>query len=147
MLLKTSLLFELPVYRLSEKRYFSEYNKHKINSDIGINSFGGMWEYNEIIGFLKFYISGHTQIRVEYCETSQKRKRKTRKKIFICRTGSFCTREISHNVTNEKIIEVLKDCIQHCKNNLKQRYIKTDFFDDTYKYMDWKKLIEKNENE
>ncbi|WP_456479959.1 hypothetical protein [Nautilia sp.] len=154
MLLKTSLLFELPVYRISKQKYYDEYKKYNqkikdeidYNEDLPINIFGGVWEYNEIIGFLKFYMSGGRQIRVEYHETAQKRKRKTRKKLFIYKTDRFCTRDIYFNATNEQIIEIIKNCIKNCKDKLKNRYVKTDFFDDIYQYINWQKLIENLEN-
>ncbi len=89
MLLPTKLLFELSVYRVDEASYFRDFDKYKAknnhipeHSPIHIESFGGQWEYNEIIGFLKFYVSGNTQIRVEYTETNTIKKSKNPEKCF-----------------------------------------------------------------
>ena len=151
MLLNTSLLFELPIYRIDKETYYNEFNafteKNKmeympIGSPFYLDLFGGQWEYNEIIAYMKFYVSGKTQIRVEYHETNKKKKYKTRKKVFIKHNQSFCTRNISHTLSNEQIIELLEECIQHCRTRLpSKRYLKTDFFDVTFKYTNWREII------
>ena len=149
--LKTTILFELAVYRINEESYYKDFqiyldeNATKYlprENSVHIENFGGQWEYNEIVGYLKFYISGKTQIRVEYSETKSKRKIQARKKTFITRKGSFCTSSISSKLTNEQIIELFEECIVHCQNRLpSKRYIKRDFFDAIYKYTDWKTII------
>lgn len=151
MLLNTALLFELPVYRIDRETYYREFQEYVEDykteylpkeNPIHLENFRGQWEYNEIIGYLKFYISGKTQIRVEYHETKTQIKVKTRKKVFIKRKGSFCTRSISSTLANKQIVKLLEECIEHCKKNLpSNRYIKTDFFDATYKHTDWKNII------
>ena len=146
MLLNTKLLFELPVYRLDKNTYYEKYNEYVDNNSTpnynpSINTFGGEWEYNEIIGYLKFYISGGTQIRVEYSETDAKRKVKTRKKIFVLNSDSFCVRQISKKMDNIDFVKIIKECIEHCKNILPNRYIDTAFVDNTINHTDWKSVI------
>ncbi|KLD97630.1 hypothetical protein [Aliarcobacter butzleri] len=142
MLLPTKVLFELNVYRKSEKSYLKEYQGSSyFQNGFSIQYFGGEWEYNEIIGFLKFYISGNTQIRVEYKETNKKSKFKTRNKQFILNTDSFCTRQTSGNLTSQEIGNLIKDCIDDCGKRLKNRYIDTKFIDTTINSTDWKSII------
>lgn len=149
MLLPTKILFELPVYRLSENDYyqkFSAYKSKKENSCFDdsylINHFGGAWEYNEIIGFLKFYLSGNTQIRCVYTETNASRKVKTRTKTFVETSHSYCTKEIDRKRSNQDIIKVLDDCISHCSDRLpKGRFINRSIFDSTYKHTDWQTVM------
>ena len=149
MLLNTRLLFELAVYRLDKESYsngFLEYknkNSTEYTSDSGLmNCYGGQWEYNEIIGFLKFYVSDNTQIRCEYHETNKKIKRKSRTKIFIKNTDSFCVRSISKKMTNEELINIIEDCIKHCKDNISaERFIDTQIFDSTFKHTNWVQVI------
>jgi len=151
MLLNTNLLFELPVYRLNESSYYQQFKKYKdkhstqyTSDSMLIDHFGGQWEYNEIIGFLKFYISGNTQIRVEYHETDKKIKRRSRNrsKFFIKKTDSLCVRSISKTMTNEEWIITIEDCINHCKANLSSaRYVDTKIFFSTFKYTNWVKVI------
>ena len=86
-------LFEIHVYRLTENDYYDATQKYidKTNSnlqypmdvDFLLKQYGGSWQYNEIIGFLKFYQYGANQIRCEYWETDSSRKVKTRKKQFV----------------------------------------------------------------
>ena len=154
MLLITNLLFELQVYRIDESTYYKKFSEFRDSRSNEVTSpdhpchlanFGGQWEYNEIIGFLKFYVSGKTQIRCEYVETNAKKKVKTRKKMFIRKSDSFSVRNIDRSMTNENIIEIIDSSIEHCKKNLaKNRFIKTDVFFSTYKYTDWHKAIYSN---
>ena len=151
MLLLTKLLFDLQVYRIDENTYYKHFSEYKdLNSNevaasdhpCHIANFDGSWEYNEIIGFLKFYVSGNTQIRCEYVETDAQRKVKTRKKVFIKKSDSFSVRSIDCTMTNEQIVETIESSIDHCKNNLaKNRFVKTDVFFSTYKHTDWHKVI------
>jgi len=145
------LLFELHVYRIDESTYYKQFAKYKdsnsneyfrSDSPYHIANFGGQWEYNEIIGFLKFYVSGNTQIRSEYFETNSKRKRKTRRKVFVKKSDSFSVRSIDRSMTNDDLIKAIDSSIQHCKNNLpKNRFINTELFLGAYKNTDWCKVI------
>jgi len=143
MLLNTKLLFELPVYRKNETSYLQDFKtyKKKIAHSVTIDNFGGLWEYNEIIGYLKFYISGKTQIRVEYKETDTKRKKQTKKKTFILNSDSFCNRSIYKSMDNLSLIKLIRECIEHCKIRLPNRYVNTTFIDNTIDYTDWKSVI------
>ena len=146
MLLNTKSLFELPVYRKDQTSYLQDFEKFASKRTTPyykptIDNFGGQWEYNEIIGYLKFYISGGTQIRVEYKETDAKHKVKTRKKTFILNSDSFCVRQISKDMNNPSLIEMIRECIEHCKGRLTNRYIDTTFIDNTIDHTDWKSVI------
>src|SRR5690606_17482106 len=91
-----------PVYRLQEKKYYSDMNAdfEKLVSETWDEKFcqqnpslvqnwqrhhrstyGGDWEFNEIVGYIKLYFMG-TQVRGEYWSTIPKRKIKTRRKQF-----------------------------------------------------------------
>ncbi|CAC9619724.1 hypothetical protein [uncultured Gammaproteobacteria bacterium] len=151
MMLNTKLLFELHVYRIDESTYYEQFSEYKdsnsseyfsSDSPYHIENFGGQWEYNEIIGFLKFYVSGNTQIRNEYFETDSKRKVKTRKKVFVKKNDSFSVSSINRSMTNDDLIKTINSSIQHCENNLpKNRFINTEIFFSTYKNTDWYKVI------
>ncbi len=99
---------DVPVYRLSRDRYYKEMDQyieksmyrdpqnpdttmkefHERKPEMKIqfrehlrNSYGGAWNYNEIIGYIRLYFLG-SQIRGEYWETKTKRKVRSRKKVF-----------------------------------------------------------------
>lgn len=130
-MLKTKYLFELHVYRLSEDRYYSAMEEYidKVNSNIQLpmdsgylrNKYGGDWQYNEIIGFLKFYQYGANQIRCEYWETDSSRKVKTRKKQFIQKSDSYCERKFSKGDTNANLAAVMKNMASDCEVRLKRK--------------------------
>lgn len=149
MLLCNKVLFELPVYRLTENKYYKQFAVYKVkhgnaytDDSYLLKEYGGSWEYNEIIGYLKFYLSGNTQIRSVYTETDAKKKVKTRKKTFIETTHSFCTTNINRKLENQKIIKFIEDSITHCALNLpKGRFIKRDIFDSTFKHIDWQSVM------
>jgi hypothetical protein len=150
MLLPTTVLFELAVYRTDEDSYYREFEEYRIKninihtperSPIHLVRFKGQWEYNEIVGFLKFYVSGKTQIRVEYSETNSKRKVKTRTKIFVAQNDSFCTMPLTNKSSDPEILEVIESCIEHCRERLKNRYIDIRLFESTYKHIPWHKVI------
>ncbi len=150
---KTKFLFELYIYRLKESDYYDSMMKHigKINSkmEIPINTeylrkqFGGDWQYNEIIGFLKFYQYGGNQIRCEYWETDSSRKVKTRKKQFIQISDSYCTEQFSKNDTNANLAKVMKSAVEHCEVRLKnkKRYIDKEIFNNTVDYVSWTDVL------
>lgn len=144
MLLCTKELFELPVYRLTKESYYQKFNEYKskqpssMSDEYQLGLYGGAWKYNEIIGFLRFYISGNTQIRCVYTETDAKNKVKTRKKIFKERSHSFCTYNINIKSSNQKIIDTIEEAINHCIVNLpKGRFVDRSLFDQTFKHTNW----------
>ena len=145
MLLCTQELFELPIYRLKEDKYYDEFNKGKndqLSDEYQLKSFGGAWKYNEIIGFLKFYISGNTQIRCVYTDTDAEQKVRTRKKIFVQKSHSFCTLSINVKASNEDIIDVIEQAIEHCRINLPQnRFLDRTLFDKTFRYINWQAVL------
>jgi hypothetical protein len=148
MLLCTKELFELPVYRLNEGSYYEKFNEYKnkqqpnMSDEYQLRSFGGAWKYNEIIGFLRFYISGNTQIRCVYTETDAIKKVKTRKKVFKEKSHSFCTQSINIKASNQEIMNVIEQSIQHCIINLpKGRFIDRSLFDQTFKHTNWQAVL------
>jgi len=152
-MLETKYLFELHVYRLKETEYYSAMKKDmdKTNSKMQIpmdtgylrKQYGGDWQYNEIIGFLKFYQYGANQIRCEYWETDSTRKVKTRKKQFIQKSDSYCTEPFSKNDTNANLAESMKSAVDHCETRLKKknRYIDKEIFGNTVDHISWQDVL------
>lgn len=147
MMLKTKELFELPVYRLEEDKYNQSLCEH-INNNLAMSaeyskkSFGGDWQYNEIIGFLRFYVSGKSQIRCEYWETDTQKKVKTRKKQFVMNSDSYCAQNFNPSASNEELKNTIIECIAHCKGRLnKNRYVDERLFRGIFDYIDWSSLL------
>lgn len=162
-------ILDIPVYRLSSKKYYEEFNnyKDKYLTD-GYNEehkefkkqyyekypeekvyleerlfkkFGGQWNFNEIIGYIKLYSVGN-QIRGEYFQINSKKIFKTRKKIFEWKTDKLVP-EISFydRDTNEEIFNKIYEYLQDCKKELKYRYLDLDIFLKIGKHIDWKSLL------
>lgn len=152
--------FELPVYRLSEKDYEKEedtfllkyYNEvhlrnGRVNSSISYEEFKeksmlyrDIWQYNEIIGYIKLYILG-SQIRGEYYQHKTSRIRKTRTKHFKFLTLKLVSESNLSNKTNEEIYNIILKYIEDCNLELQKRYIDIKYFKQIGKFVDWNNLI------
>src|SRR5690554_2346937 len=96
----------VPVYRIEESKYYSDMENDfkksisktwnddfcqknpdlvKSNKNHHHSSYGGGWEFNEIVGYIKLHFLG-TQVRGEYWETIPRRKIRTRRKQFEYKT-------------------------------------------------------------
>lgn len=152
-MLKTKYILELHVYRLKESDYYDAMMKHidSINSKMEIpmnidylrKQYGGDWQYNEIIGFLKFYQYGVNQIRCEYWETDSSHKVKTRKKQFIQISDSYCVELFTKNDANDNLAKAMKSAVEHCEIRLKKknRHIDKEIFSNTVDYVSWRDLF------
>ncbi|HHF2902108.1 TPA: hypothetical protein ACPJZU_004731 [Vibrio alginolyticus] len=146
MVLKTKELFELPVYRLDEDTYNGKLREfiasnELMSSNYARTEFGGDWQYNELVGFLRFYLSGKRQIRCEYWQTNTRRKVKTRKKQFVMTSDSFCRQNFNPDASNEELQAVVLSCIEHCKANLPRRHIDMRMFNQTFEFINWQGVL------
>ena len=149
-------LFELPIYRLSEKEYYQEfkkyYDKNKISNENpkieeklkekSFKKFGGQWKYNEIIGYLRFYLLGN-DIRCYSYKTDVNKIVRTRRKIFIPIDDTLRKITIRELYDNETIKSKIKEMVTDCEESLnsKKRYLDTEIFENLIDHMDWKSLI------
>ena len=153
-------LFEIPVYRILEERYYKEMREYieKIKKEFDerflnesyVNKysrkkFGGSWDYNEIIGYLKIYRWG-SQIRVYHWETDSKRKVRKGRKRFRQVADNYCCYPIYKNDDdNIKFIKIMKEVVEQCKDIIKERnkkfYVDTRIFDSVVDYINWKDLF------
>lgn len=150
-------LFEIPVYRLSKDKYYQKMEtfikaellsiddpaiKMKLTSSLR-DKYGGNWEYNEIIGYLKLYKWG-SKLRVYYYETNSKRKVKTRKKNFVKISDKYADRQIYATWTNNELIKEIKGIISQCEDILKSDnknfYLDRTIFDSLVDKIDWKNI-------
>jgi hypothetical protein len=158
-----NFFFEIPVYRLSEEKYYKDMddhiNKHELfqksmdpfyqrNPDLKSQymdytkkKFGGMWLYNEIIGYIRLCVSG-SQILGWYCQNAAKKQCKTRKKQFEYVTYKLTPElDLPWDVNSEDIYLVLLEYLKNCKNELRNRFIDSSNFEKIGPFVDWKKLI------
>jgi hypothetical protein len=113
-----------------------------MSAEYSRKDFGGDWQYNEIMGFLRFYVSGKQQIRCEYWQTDKQRKVKTRKKLFVMTSDSYCTQNFNPSDSNEALKTMILSCIDHCKVNLgRKRHVDERLFRETFEHIDWSSLL------
>jgi hypothetical protein len=159
--------FDIPVYRLPEKRYYAErdadtdrkmYPRDDPLSEMKRNfyqrdrelrltalelyrrEYGGIWRYNEIIGFIRLHFMG-SQIRGEYFCIDAKRIVRTRRKIFEWRTHKLAPEvSVPPEAASEQIFDLVKEYLGRCKRELRKRHIDTAILDTLGPYIDWKRL-------
>jgi hypothetical protein len=160
--------FDIPVYRLSKDEYYSQRNKyieqemysgppeainkkrelhkrypyHKLSyEECLVNNYGGQWDYNEIIGFIRLHFVGN-QIRGEYYSVSAKIITKTRKKQFEFKAWNLVNEiDIPIDSNNFIIFKIICDCLENCGKKLKKRYIDTSLFKVIGPHVDWVALM------
>ncbi|MCP4050264.1 MAG: hypothetical protein GY730_06120 [bacterium] len=162
---KELYFFELPIYRTNREKFDKEVNEYIDKEFSKLNScskklfeknptkkltrehqdreaYGNIWEYNDIIGYIKLYFYG-TQVRGEYWSVKALRIVKTKKKDFICKDWSFGP-AISIHFENDSvgIYNKIIELINSLKKLLKSRFIDTSKFDVIGPYIDWKQVYD-----
>lgn len=156
--------FDVPVYRLSEERYYRERDKFIENAvypeDSPFNetmrakeaaypnhniafrdhlqrSYGGCWRFNEIIGYIRLYFLG-SQVRGEYYGVRKQRVVRTRTKTLEHQTWKLVPEvDVPYPQTNEQIFETVCEYLKSCRKELPGRYVETELFELVGKHIDW----------
>ena len=152
----------IPVYRLNEDKYYSDlnvdfessisatWNEEFRQNNPGLvqsyqqnhhDTYGGAWEFNEIIGYIKLYFLG-TQVRGEYWSTIPKRKVKTRRKQFEYKTHKLFVEIEIREKTNEGILAAIEEYLVGCARELKNRHIDLREYNSLKNYIDWPSIYE-----
>ncbi len=171
--MREKYFYDVPVYRLSRERYYKDMDeyikKHMYSgSPRHINmmedyyrkeptqqrsakdrlrqSYGGTWEYNEIIGYIRLYFFG-TQIRGEYWGVNSKRVVRTRKKTFEYKTWKLASEIDLHREPDSfSIFLKIQEYLKRCQKGLKGRYIDTINLEAIGSYVDLKSLYEESKS-
>jgi len=161
-------VIDLPVYRLTEDRYYAERNayvdrimyEHPLPStpsspstavglsgpdatmrDHLVKSFGGPWNYNEIIGFLRLHFLG-SQVRAEYWRVDVKRIVRSRTKIFVPWAHKLVPeKELPMSGTSEEIFRAVTGHVEDCKRSLRDRHVDATTLESLGPYIDWRALL------
>jgi|TARA_R100000049_G_C1954528_1_gene106282 hypothetical protein len=161
---------DIPVYRLPETSYkdaMEEFiSKHtagnpsdpiqmmyarNLDSKLYYEShlrkvYGGPWEYNEIVGFIRLHFLGF-QIRGDYWAHQAKRVVKTRRKLFgptHSKVGAEVSIPIDAN--SAEVYTLILKYLDRCKTKLKRRYIDTSRLEEIGPYVDWSALLAAHNN-
>lgn len=154
----------IPVYRLSEERYYSQMDEEferlvskswdssfrQENPDLVDNwknhhrsSYGGDWEFNEVIGHIKLFFMG-SQVRGEYWSTKPRRKKKTRKKEFEFKAHKLAVESEIREKTNKGVLAAIEEYLSRCQKELKNRHIDLREFEALKEYIDWMSVHKAN---
>lgn len=159
--------FDLPVYRLTEDRYnadrdravedalfppnaahveqLREHAKGNPRANDSIrdhltHEYGGMWMYNEIVGYIRLYFLG-TQVRGEYYAVRAKRIIRTRRKTFEYKTWKLAPEiEVPVASTSRQILAKVSEYIDACSAELRGRHIDVSSFNEVAPYINWRRL-------
>lgn len=160
----TRYFFDVPVYRLAREKYYNERDAYVEESLFPTNSlfveaarvrdktdprqndmirsnsqrsYGGCWEFNEIIGYIRLHFLG-SQVRGEYYTVRRKRIVRTRTKTFEYQTWKLAPEiGIPNPPTQAGILDAIREYLDDCKKELPRRHADTSMFEAVAPHVDW----------
>ena len=160
--------YDIPVYRLHEEKYnrkrdayiegviypkdspFNDELRGREAADPNCNiamrdhlqrSYGGCWQFNEIIGYIRLHFLG-AQVRGEYFAVRKKRIVRTRTKILEYRTHKLAPEmDIPYPFTNHGIYTTIVEYLSACRQELPSRHVDTALFEVVGPHINWRGLL------
>lgn len=147
----------IPVYRLPEDKYFLQMEEdfenmiskswdddfRQNNPELVANwkrshrsSYGGCWEFNEIIGYIKLFFMG-SQVRGEYWSTKPRRKIRTRRKEFELKAHKLAAESEIWDKSNEGILSAIEEYLSRCNRELKNRHLDLREYESLKNHINW----------
>jgi hypothetical protein len=161
--------FDLPVYRITEDRYYSDRAAHverilfppdasyserrradeKKNPGSLVDirdhfekSYGGCWRYNEIIGYIRLHFLG-SQVRGEYYGVNRRRVVRTRTRQLEYRTWKLAPEmDIPRDASDSDIFDIVTEYVDACRAEVKGRFIDDSQLVALGPYMNWRELYQ-----
>jgi hypothetical protein len=162
-------LYDVPVYRLRASAYYAQRDKyvermlyptdrrlrgalrklHAREPAAGAafkghlqNLYGGCWEFNEIIGYIRLHFVG-TQIRAEYFGVARKQIARTRTKSFEYVTHELVPgTAIPPRATSQRIWRLIERHLDACQRELKGRHLERSSLSMIGPHVDWRGLYD-----
>ncbi len=165
--MRETYFFDLPVYRISEKKFhqdrdawvdsimypknFLQAEELRVRDQVNLEYLAsrrarladcyGCWMFNDIVGYIRLFILG-TQVRGEYFAVDKKRMFKTLTKKFIWHTDKLVPEvDIRKPYSRRDILEAIQNYIDGCKKHLPRRHIDTSIFDSIADHVDWPSFL------
>ncbi len=125
-----------------KEAYYKENPANKtIFEDHLRRKYGGCWEFNEIIGYIKLHFLG-SQIRGEYYQVAGRSIRKSRAKQFEFVTHKLAPEiEIDFGSTNAEIFERVIQYMADCQEELRGRFLDTSILENIGQHLNWADLL------
>jgi hypothetical protein len=103
--------------------------------------YGGCWEFNEIVGYIRLHILGN-QVRGEYYATGKKRIVRSRRKMFEFRTWKLVTEGfIERPYGDAEVLSAVMDYVARCREALPRRHIDSSVLEAIAPHVRWSKLV------
>ena len=159
--------FDVPLYRLPREQYYRDMEKYKANTSLGdpgfkdfydrnpdrrvrdedyaFHRFGGAWDFNEIIGFVRLFRLG-SQIRGELWLNDAKRHVRTRRKVFrlvalkvVAEEQIWPTRDNTYD--NEAIWCAIQNYLNRIRREVPGRVVYADHLEALGPHVDWRAVL------
>lgn len=159
---------DIPVYRVSQDRYYSEMDlfikktmypgppeQNEINKNFYARNpdqeakfqehlfylYGGAWNYNEIIGYIRLYFLG-LQVRGEYWQVNNKKIQRSRRKFFVRKELKIVHEiDIPYEASNSQIYGLILKYLSECIKELRDRYIDISHLETIGPHVNWQGLL------
>jgi hypothetical protein len=147
----TTTFLDIPVYRLPRDEYYRQrdtFVEKALHPGVSgtffeqhlIDVFGGCWEFNEIIGYIRLHFLGG-QVRGEYFAVNRKRIVRTRHKQLEYVSHKLAPEvEIEMPVTDQTVEAAVRQYLQDCQRELPRRYVDIEGFTVLAPYIRWHDL-------
>ena len=160
-----NFFFDIPVYRIREESYEAQqedYVRSEMKDDTPgqyvaimyannpdirererlMKNYGGPWQFNEIIGYIRLYFYG-TQIRGEWWRTNSQKVTRSRTKRFEYRDPKVTyEEEIPRGSTSRQIYDLIQKYLARAQaeKHVKRFYLDTSVFELIGRHVDWNAL-------
>lgn len=161
-----TVFFDVPVYRLPQREYEShreDYVQQNLSDDSSFAEnfscggpkkeeqwrsrfeeiYGGCWQFNEIIGFIRLFFYG-TQIRGELWRVTAKKIVRTRTKVIALREPKVTyEEEIPFGSSDMQIFRLIMNYLKRAQNErfLRNRFIDTSVLEKIGTHVRWNLLL------
>lgn len=148
-------LFEIPIYAMSKKEFNKRWDKQREKMYNNFISLGNtdekaqiyisrfcfpysIWEYNQIIGFIKISVSGREVCFNLYCSSDKIYHAHSKNKHFIQYEPTNSTHFYVSDLIDEKIKQNIRKQLKSIeKDKLKKKfYVDYSTFDNIFEYVD-----------
>jgi hypothetical protein len=106
--------------------------------------YGGMWDHNEVIGYLRLHFLG-SEIRAGYACVDKQRIVRSRTKQFEYQAWRLVVpTHVPRSASSQDIWAAVQEHVALCRKHLKRRYVDSSLLETIGPYVDWKALYEAN---